>query len=372
MRFDLPGVSISFSDLRREDADRVRSDFDPYEPSQSQEGPADVVVETDPGPAPNFVDVQNPAADGRVTASDGHRLHILAGGRVCALPRFDAGPPFDLRCQQGFPLRTLMRSILRPLLQVALPHRGGIAVHGTAVDIEGRGIIVAGWSESGKTETGLAFLEHGASFVSDKWTIVTTEHTLAPFPISVGIRRWALTYLPRLRRSLPRPARIQLGLAAVASAGTRPIRRVGRSGRLSNLTADNLERAVALIERAALTPSEVSRIYGADRPLAKTPLRAVVLLTTVPGDAVSVRRARAAWAARRFARSASYERKGFFELHRRMRYSFPEMSEDFESAVESREEDRLTQLLEDVPILEVTAPFPTDPRCVAEAIASHL
>ncbi len=373
MRFELPRASICFRHFERQDACRLRSEFDPYPLLDSDgEFTDDVVVEAAAASAPHFVDVQNPAADGCVTGSDGHDLHIVEGGRACAIPRFDGGPPFRFRSQQGFPVRTLVRSLLRPALQLALLHHGCVAVHGTAVDLDGAGIVVAGWSESGKTETALALLEGGASFVSDKWTIVAPEHELAPFPISVGVRRWVLPYLPRLKSSLPRAARLQLGLAAAAAVGTRPIRRGGRSGRLPQLASTNLERGVTLLERAALAPSQVSRIYGAERPVMRTELRAVVLLTTVSSDTVALRTVQPRWAARRLARSASYERRGFFDLHRRLRYSFPDSLDDLESTVEISEEQLLTQLLEGTMLFEATAPFPTDPRRVADAILRHL
>jgi len=373
VRFELPGATIAFSNLDRRDAEVACVELDPYEPVERDgDRGTDVLIETATGPSPRFEDIQNPAADGRITASDGQRLHLVEGGRSCALPRFDGGLPFVFERQPDFPLGPLLRSAVRPALQLAVLERGDVAVHGTAVDRNGAGVVVAGWSESGKTETALAFLECGASFVSDKWTVLTGDRELAPFPISVGIRRWVLPYLARLRRDLPRSARVQLALAAAAATATAPIRCSGRSGRLSRLASTSAERAVALAERASLTPSELSRIYGAERPLLRTPLEAVVLLTTVEGPDVSVQTVDPAWAARRLARSASYERREFFELHRRARYSFPDVSGDLDPAVERREEELLSRMLEGVALFEAKAPFPADPRRAADMILQRL
>lgn len=371
MRFELPGVAIAFRPLDEREVRAVRAELDPYAPGEP-DGEAEVVVHTTDVLSPRFEDIQNPAADGRVTASDGARLYLIEGVRACALPRLDHGIPFRFDRERQFPLRPLVRSALRPALQLALLERGGVAVHGTTVERGGSGLVVAGWSESGKTETALAFLERGATFVSDKWTILTSAGELAPFPISVGIRRWVLPYLPRLRRELPRAARGQFALAGAASVATRPLRSSRASGRVGRVAARAADRAVALAERAALSPSQLSRAYGAERPLPRARLGMVVLLTTVRDSNVSVRSADVAWAARRLARSASYERREFFELHRRARYPFADASADFELTVERREEELLAGLLSGVSVLEVRAPFPTDPRRVADAITAHL
>jgi hypothetical protein len=372
VRFELPGATIVFRGLDGRDARDMRVELDPYEPAERDGArAADVLVETVTTPSPHFEDIQNPAADGRVTASDGKRLYLLERGCACALPCFDEDLPFVFQRQPDFPLRPLLRSTVWPTLQLALLERGGVAVHGTTVDRDGAGIVVAGWSESGKTETALVFLERGASFVSDKWTVLTGDRELASFPISVGIRKWVLPHLARLRRGLPQAARIQLAFAAAAATATGPIRRGGGS-RLTRLASTSAERAVTLAERAALRPSQLSRIYGTERPQLRTPLGAVVLLTTVADSGVSARTVDPTWAARRLARSASYERREFFELHRRARYSFPDISGDLESAVERREEGLLSRLLDGVALFEVKAPFPTDPRRVADAISQRL
>src|SRR5919201_20485 len=93
-----------------------------------------------------------------------------------------------------------------------------VAVHSAAVAIDGRGVLVAGWSESGKTETALALVERGASFVSDKWTVVGDDGTAAAFPITVGVRGWTLAHLPRLRAALGGAPRARLRAAGAARA----------------------------------------------------------------------------------------------------------------------------------------------------------
>ena len=240
------------------------------------------------------------------------------------------------------------------------------------MEVGGKAVVVAGWSESGKTETALAFLEEGARFISDKWTLVGADGVVANFPISVGVRRWALRHLPRLRAALPRRARVQLAAAGVGAVASRPLGAVRAAGKVGEVAVAAMERAVELADRAALTPSEIRAAYGgADEPNWTSSLGTVALLTTVPGhEVVTARPADPEWAARRLARSAAFERRRFFELHARSRYTFPERDglPDFEA----REERFFAEVLAQARVLVVRAPFPVDPRRVADAIGRLL
>jgi hypothetical protein len=93
------------------------------------------------------------------------------------------------------------------------------------------------------------------------------------------------------------------------------------------------------------------------------------MLTTVSTHEVIVRPAEAGWAARRLARTGAYERRSLYELDARMRYADGHPGPSPLAEVLERETERLRNLLQGVQILEVMAPFPTDPRRVADALA---
>jgi len=238
-------------------------------------------------------------------------------------------------------------------------------VHSAAVETGGTGVVVAGWSESGRTETALALMEAGGRFVSDKWTILGEDGTLACFPIGVGVRRWVLPYLPRLRAALPRPARAQLLAAGAAGRITRPLRGPASRGKVLTLAGDAAERAVGLADRAGLRPSELIEAYGHCAGGApRTSLGLLVLLRTVPGPAVSAREVDGKWAAPRLARTAAFERRRLFELHQRARFAMPEHEQlDMEATI-GREQAFLSRVLARVRVIQVDAPFPTDPAAL--------
>jgi hypothetical protein len=350
----------------------VAAELDPFS-ALPADGPPDVELMPAADRPPAVTDLQNAAGDTTVTAWDGERLQLRLGDHWCRLPDLSDPGALKFELQAGFPLARAFGPILRPALQLALLRRGFATVHGTAVELDGAGLIVAGWSESGKTETALALMEDGARFLSDKWTVVGEDGTMSAFPVAVGVRRWVLPHLPRLRAALPARSRAQLGAAAVADVASRPVRKRPR-GRVTGLAADTLSHAVGLADRASLSPSEVRAAYGQeDDPGRHVPVRCVAMLTTVEGDRIAVRETRPDWAAARLARSAAYERRPWFALQERARYAAPEepAGEGPEEVIE-RERDLLRPVLSATRLVSVEAPFPVDPRRVAEALAPYL
>jgi hypothetical protein len=360
--FDIAGrLQLAFRGLPERDAATLSRALDPY-PRRDVPVAPDVIVERLPPSPPPLVDLQRDAGDGRLTGTDGERFYVLGRGRRCTVPPLGGTPPARFAYDPGFPSATLARMI-RPAMHVALHRRGAVAVHGAAVAVDGRAVIVAGWSESGKTETALALAEAGASFLSDKWTVVAEDLTTAAFPIGVGVRGWTLEYLPRLRAGLDVRARGRLLAAGWARAALRPLQ--GRGP---------VDRAVVLADRVSLPPTAVRRAYA--EPAAarwQAPLALLALLTTVPdGTLVEVRPADPGWAAARLARSADFERRGLFELHDRAAWALADRDPRARERIRVHEQAFLEALLARAQVIEVRSPFPTDPRPVADAIARHL
>ena len=134
-----------------------------------------------------------------------------------------------------------------------------------------------------------------------------------------------------------------------------------------------VDRAVALADRAGLTPSQLHAVYGGgEDPGRRLPLGATAVLTTVPGREVTCEPADPAWAAARLARSAAYERRELFALAERRRYAFPDAeASPLERAVAS-ETRLLERALAAGSTFELRAPFPVDPRKPAAALARCL
>jgi hypothetical protein len=368
--YDLSGrSSLAFDARDARLAEFLAKRMDPFVPNSRDAAAAGVVVEQVAAPVLPFADIQNAARDGMVTASDGDQFFVVADGRACAVPDPLADRPIRFAYEPAFPLGRIFAPLVRPALHLSLHASDAVAVHSATAEMQGRAVLVAGWSESGKTETALALMEMGGRFLSDKWTILGTDGEASAFPINVGVRRWVLPYLPKLQASLPVTARAQLGLAGAAAAMSRPLRERPQPGRVTGLA----ERALALADRAALTPSQLRAAYGdGEDPARRVPLGATAILTTVPGREVTCEPADPAWAAARLARSAAYERRELFAVLDRRRFAFPDEWNSALEEVVTSEALLLERALAQGSTFELRAPFPCDPRKVAAALVRRL
>ncbi len=372
--FDLAGrATLAVADLDERAQRTVVSQLDPFAPG-AVAGDADVVLcGAAAGRSWCMTELHNPAGDATVTGWDGDALYLRMNGRWCRLPDLLDVGPLRFEFERDFPLARAFAALVRPALHIGLLRRGHVAVHSTAVEIGGGGVVVAGWSESGKTETALALMERGAGFLTDKWTVVGADGMLTAFPIGVGVRRWVLPHLTRLRAALPRSSRVQFTAAAAADRSSRPLRLLAR-GRVGGLLADTAEHAVALADRAALSPSQLRAAYGqTDDPARRVPLACIALLVNVETDEVTAEPADHRWVAERLARSAAVERRAWFALQERARYAAPgRVADEHVEAVVARERELLEPVLAATRVLLVRAPFPADPGRAADAILRAL
>lgn len=373
LHYDLSGrLSFAVRGAGPDGERSVRRHMDPFQPRPGSTNAADVIIDFASERRP-LVELQNPARDGMVTGSDGERLAFVAAGRACTLPDPLTERPARFVADPGFAVGPAFGTLVRPALQLALAARGAPAVHAAAVEVDGGAVLVAGWSESGKTETALALMEDGARFLSDKWTVFGRDREASAFPVGVGVRRWVLPALPRLQAALPRAARAQLGVARAAERVTRPVRRGSRGGTLLQTARRAMERGVALADRAALSPSELREAYGqTDDPDRRVPVRLVAVLETTADNDLWAGDADPAEAAVRLARSAAYERRDWFALTERAGYALPQRPVDAMARSVEHERRLLETALGGVRVVRVRAPFPTDPRAVAAELSRWL
>ena len=78
--------------------------------------------------------------------------------------------------------------LYRVMVRANMGHKNKKNVHGTAVSIDGKGLLILGQSGSGKSQLALALITHGAKLISDDQVIlINTESEIilsAPKSIS--------------------------------------------------------------------------------------------------------------------------------------------------------------------------------------------
>jgi hypothetical protein len=373
MRIDLSGRAV-LEVVGDETVERyIRRQFAPFPALGDTERDADVRI-APLGAALRPVELVGPAEDGLHTGTDGVSSFATWDRRRCTIPNVFRGET-TFGYEPGFPIWRLLRSAIRPAIQLAPVVDGrAVAIHAASVTLDGGAIVVAGWAESGKTEAVLGLMERGASFLSDKWTFVgAADLEASPFPITIGIRRWVLEYLPRLEAATTGRSRVQFLAARAAGVVLGPVAR--RSGRTRSgaVLPDLARRAGALGDRAAYEIEELRAAYGqVDDPLRRAPVRLLAILRTVPGESVRVRPVDPGEAPARLARTAAYERRTYLHLLDRAAYASPGTGPSAMSAAVAADEAVLAGVCGRVPVRLVEAPFPVDPRRVADAILAEL
>ena len=297
---------------------------------------------------------------------------LVNGGRMLCIPFESVGRCCEVRYTTGSSLRSVLYYV-RPVLHLSLLNKAAIAVHSAAVLYNGGGILFAGWAESGKTELMLGFLHRGASFISDKWTILEDDGSaIYNFPSPVTVRAWVMKYLPHLARNLVASERWRLQIGSAAHAVWRTAVESGRielDGALGRFLAPAFDQAA----RVSVPPSRLFRRIndrGGPQSLSvSSPLRKVFFLVTRNSPQVSVRPADPANVARRLVDCAQYERRGFLGLYTRFKYALPGRRNTLIEEAPERELAALTRALESKEVFLVEMPFPFDPLAAHDAVS---
>ena len=332
----------------------------------------------------NRDEITGDAGDGWVVGRAGHELIVTGEHGWFAVRRDEEG--LTIEAGDGVRPWSLVRDAVRPAVQIAGLDRGVAVVHAAAVVAGGTGLLVAGWSESGKTETALALAERGARFVGDKWTIAFPSPAavgdldgpgdgptarFAPYPVRVGIRDWVVPHLPTLARALGRSRRARLGAGSVADRLGRAIGGIAGAHPASDALLGPVGRVGSLAATIRLQPATIRGAYGQPEGESSEVLRALVVLTTVePGTRPAIEPLDPAVAAERLARSAAYERRGFHLLGERAAALFGDEPPIPGFGVVAAEAEVLRARFRDVRTFELRMPFPADPGPGADLILS--
>lgn len=376
----VPGqLAVRCVDVSADLATWIRTELDAVSPVDDVRGR--VTIRAAPAGSrlerPRREQINGDAGDGVVVGqADGELVIDDAGGWTSI-----AGPPEDVQITMGPTTDRwrVMQDLLRPALQIAGIEHGTSVAHAAGVRIADRGVLLTGWSESGKTEIALALVERGAEFLGDKWMVWWTpqpaaatdgEALIAPFPNRVGVRGWVVPYLPTIEARLRRGQRLRLRFGGLAAASARGLGRAGRRNRLTDAVLGPIGAAGSLADTIRLTRHDI----GQDGPGALPPqakLGAVILLETIEqGEAASLDVVEPAPVAAAMARSAAFERRRYHLLGERTAGFRPHPIPGFE--IVAREAAAYERLIARTPVYRVRAPFPGDPRIAADLILRAL
>ena len=270
--------------------------------------------------------------------------------------------PLRMKCERrgtGVPLLTQM-------LSAVVATRGGVAVHAAAFHLEGKNVLVAGWSESGKSEALVAAGARGADPIGDD-TVYLDGHTglLRGLPVPVRLKAWYTADLPELRNRLDRLSRLRLAPGEVSAA----LARRGAAGPGST-AAGRLGRKLAQVADRALTASApLESVAGPPLDQDGHQLDHVVLVVNSDNDAVQVRAADPTAVALRVQASLQEERDNLVAAYRQMRFAFPGAAWPMLDGVDEAETAVLTRAFSRAQVWQLEHPHPVGIARLGGALA---
>lgn len=251
---------------------------------------------------------------------------------------------------------------LIPIVNLTALGNGAVPLHASAFLWQGRGVVVAGWSKGGKTETLLAFMARGATYIGDEWVYLHADGTrVVGIPEPMHVWDWHLRDLPGYRGRVARRERLRLGLFRLAAtAGSRSRQRRTALGVVQSMLSERLF--------VRLTPG---KLFGTTGPVAAVP-ETVVFAVSTESPAVWVEPIDPREVASRMVFSLSHERLRFMACYLKYRFAFPERRNALIDSAEEREREMLAGALAGKDAYALYHPYPVRLPALFEALEPRL
>ncbi len=208
--------------------------------------------------------------------------------------------------------------LLLAIVNATAVARGHLPLHASAFTVEGKGVLVAGWSKGGKTEVLLSAMRNGAIYVGDEWVYVTPER-MQGVPEPIRLWDWQLAELPEYAATLTSGERRKLralqactAICAVAARGL-----PGVAGRTAH-------RLTAVLERQRNVRVEPHRLFGASRCSLRGRADVVVLVGSHTAPTTSIERIDPLEVADRMLHSLQEEQAPLRTAYNQFRFVHPD------------------------------------------------
>jgi hypothetical protein len=284
------------------------------------------------------------AGEAAYTRDDFFILRGAEKARVrCTIDFRGIGDVCEIVCETGIGSVPL----LVPIINLSALARGFVALHGSAFEYQGQGVVVAGWAKGGKTELLLAFMSHGAHYVGDEWIYLSPNGEAAyGLPEPIKLWDWHLDDLPEVQSRLKPAQRWKLRSAVAAHT-------------LAGLSAGGVgRRAAALLGRQRYVNVSPEKLFDAARRKQRGRFDHLILAGSHESPTVRVEQVEPEEVARRMAVSLTHERLDFTSWYLKYRFAFPDRTNGLIDGAAELERAVLSKALAGRPAHAVYHPYP--------------
>jgi hypothetical protein len=242
--------------------------------------------------------------------------------------------------------------------------KGVLPLHASAFTVDGAGVLVTGWAKGGKTESLLAALRRGGTYVGDEWVYLTPDRQMLGLPEPIRLWAWHLDQLPELLSRRSRTERVRLATWQAAAETLRAWSDSSAPG--SGLS----RRAAPIAARQAYLQVPPTELFGAPAVSLRASLDAVVLVLSHSSPETTVSVAGPTEVSGRMIASLADERAAFMAHYRQFRFAFPDRASDLVETAPELEAGLLRALFDGRPAHVVAHPHPCDIAALGDAVLS--
>ncbi|MFZ6004405.1 MAG: hypothetical protein ACOYXM_10790 [Actinomycetota bacterium] len=287
------------------------------------------------------------------------------GVAVAAVPLDTLGRACEIECERG--ITTV--PMLVPLLNLVMLSKGVLPLHASAFTHRGIGVAAAGWRKSGKTETLLGFMAHGALAVADEWCYVTADGSMFGVPEPVRLQDWHFEQLPQHRAAVTAQQRSRMGVL-------RAVDRVGAAARRASARgvpgASALGRSLRSAQDRRHVDIHPDALFGAERWVGHGHLDRAFLLLNSEDTVVRVEAMSGQEVAERMVFAHQHHRLSIIGANLAARFAFPQRVSEAVAGAEERERELLHAALDDLPCFAVQHPYPVPIDATFQAMEAHV
>lgn len=266
------------------------------------------------------------------------------------IPFEQIGGPCEIVCETGLPAVPL----LIPIVNYTALANGALPLHAAALEYGGTGAIATGWSKGGKTETLLAFLTKGATYIGDEWVYISGDGAqMFGIPEPVRVWDWHLEHLPGIRRKVGAKHRAKLRAVRSLQASGAFLQKIsGRS------MARQIQRVLAFLEKQAHVDVRPDRLCGGKLGAMQGSFDRLIFVESHESPETTVEQISADEVADRMQFSLQYERFDLAAYYAMFRFAFPNRRNEFLEQAHEIQKERLRSVMSGKPTWRVGHPYP--------------
>jgi hypothetical protein len=274
-----------------------------------------------------------------------------AAARV-QIPFEQIGQHCEILCESGLPAVPL----LVPIINLTALAKGAIALHASAFNFNGSGVLTTGWSKGGKTEALLAFMANGADYIGDEWVYIDQDlQSMHGIPEPIRLWNWHLKSMPLYAPRVSNGNKTRLRVLQWMLSIDRVISR-GPAGKTT--PARFIQRLRPLVERQSYVDIPPQKLFGSHAICPSGSLQKVFFISSHELPEIAVRPVSSEEVANRIVFSLQYERLQLTSYYLTFRFAFPDLRNEWLESAEEIQRERLLKILIDKDIYAVSHPYP--------------